>query len=122
MKTQQGGPVRSRKGRERNDSSYIEERTRSSNKNARRGGAMGPQFLFIFDKGTVYRIMIAEEHLKNKLFKHELKARSLDVNATNCVCCYYADTLGNTSPAVNKEFRYCKWCYKRNQHVESSLS
>ncbi|GFU46096.1 uncharacterized protein TNCV_2309281 [Trichonephila clavipes] len=38
MKTQQGGPVRSRKGRERNDSPYIEERTRSSSKNARRGG------------------------------------------------------------------------------------
>ncbi|GFX06184.1 retrovirus-related Pol polyprotein from transposon opus [Trichonephila clavipes] len=37
-KTQQGGPVRSRKGRERNDSPYIEERTGSSNKNARRGG------------------------------------------------------------------------------------
>ncbi|GFW01115.1 uncharacterized protein TNCV_1763531 [Trichonephila clavipes] len=37
-KTQLGGPVRSRKGRERNDSPYIEERTRSSNKNARRGG------------------------------------------------------------------------------------
>ncbi|GFX40144.1 uncharacterized protein TNCV_4317801 [Trichonephila clavipes] len=37
-KTQQGGPVRSRKGRERNDSPYVEERTRSSNKNARRGG------------------------------------------------------------------------------------
>ncbi|GFU41242.1 retrovirus-related Pol polyprotein from transposon 17.6 [Trichonephila clavipes] len=37
-KKQQGGPVRSRKGRERNDSPYIEERTRSSNKNARRGG------------------------------------------------------------------------------------
>ncbi|GFX75532.1 uncharacterized protein TNCV_4714391 [Trichonephila clavipes] len=37
-KTQQGGPVRSRKCRERNDSPYIEERTRSSNKNARRGG------------------------------------------------------------------------------------
>ncbi|GFX12694.1 uncharacterized protein TNCV_3158151 [Trichonephila clavipes] len=37
-KTQQGGPVRYRKGRERNDSPYIEERTRSSNKNARRGG------------------------------------------------------------------------------------
>ncbi|GFX84489.1 hypothetical protein TNCV_3531861 [Trichonephila clavipes] len=37
-KTQQGGPVRSRKGRERNDSPYIEERTRSSNKNARREG------------------------------------------------------------------------------------
>ncbi|GFY16690.1 hypothetical protein TNCV_2788121 [Trichonephila clavipes] len=37
-KTQQGGPSRSRKGRERNDSPYIEERTRSSNKNARRGG------------------------------------------------------------------------------------
>ncbi|GFU32753.1 uncharacterized protein TNCV_1294741 [Trichonephila clavipes] len=37
-KTQQGGPVRSRKGRGRNDSPYIEERTRSSNKNARRGG------------------------------------------------------------------------------------
>ncbi|GFW70188.1 uncharacterized protein TNCV_4467471 [Trichonephila clavipes] len=37
-KTQQGGPVRSRKGRERNDSPYIEELTRSSNKNARRGG------------------------------------------------------------------------------------
>ncbi|GFX88681.1 uncharacterized protein TNCV_833111 [Trichonephila clavipes] len=37
-KTQQGGPVRSKKGRERNDSPYIEERTRSSNKNARRGG------------------------------------------------------------------------------------
>ncbi|GFX91466.1 retrovirus-related Pol polyprotein from transposon gypsy [Trichonephila clavipes] len=36
-KTQQGGPVRSRKGRERNDSPYIEERTRPSNKNARRG-------------------------------------------------------------------------------------
>ncbi|GFV25802.1 uncharacterized protein TNCV_3867721 [Trichonephila clavipes] len=38
MKTQQGRPVRSRKGRERNHSPYIEERTRSSNKNARRGG------------------------------------------------------------------------------------
>ncbi|GFY29025.1 hypothetical protein TNCV_4721531 [Trichonephila clavipes] len=37
-KTQQGEPVRSRKGRGRNDSPYIEERTRSSNKNARRGG------------------------------------------------------------------------------------
>ncbi|GFY25483.1 uncharacterized protein TNCV_2486031 [Trichonephila clavipes] len=37
-KTQQRGPVRSRKGRERNYSPYIEERTRSSNKNARRGG------------------------------------------------------------------------------------
>ncbi|GFX84485.1 hypothetical protein TNCV_3531821 [Trichonephila clavipes] len=37
-KTQQGGPVRSRKGRERNDSPYIKERTRSSNKNARREG------------------------------------------------------------------------------------
>ncbi|GFW11676.1 uncharacterized protein TNCV_43111 [Trichonephila clavipes] len=37
-KAQQGGPVRSRKGIERNDSPYIEERTRSSNKNARRGG------------------------------------------------------------------------------------
>ncbi|GFU95190.1 uncharacterized protein TNCV_4139741 [Trichonephila clavipes] len=37
-KTQQGGPVRSRKGRERNDSPYIEERTRSSDKNARRRG------------------------------------------------------------------------------------
>ncbi|GFW88385.1 uncharacterized protein TNCV_2287111 [Trichonephila clavipes] len=38
LKTQQGGPVRSRKGTERNDNPYIEERTRSSNKNARRGG------------------------------------------------------------------------------------
>ncbi|GFW71978.1 uncharacterized protein TNCV_4788671 [Trichonephila clavipes] len=37
-KTQQGGSVRSRKGRERNDSPYIEERTRSINKSARRGG------------------------------------------------------------------------------------
>ncbi|GFX49188.1 retrovirus-related Pol polyprotein from transposon 297 [Trichonephila clavipes] len=37
-KTQQVGPVRSRKGRERNYSPYIEERTRSSNKNPRQGG------------------------------------------------------------------------------------
>ncbi|GFW10405.1 uncharacterized protein TNCV_5097561 [Trichonephila clavipes] len=37
-KTPQGGLSQSRKGRERNDSPYIEERTRSSNKNARRGG------------------------------------------------------------------------------------
>ncbi|GFX94763.1 uncharacterized protein TNCV_1636251 [Trichonephila clavipes] len=36
-KTQQGGSVQSRKSREKNDSLYIEERTRSSNKNARRG-------------------------------------------------------------------------------------
>ncbi|GFT29550.1 uncharacterized protein TNCV_3216211 [Trichonephila clavipes] len=35
-KTEQRGPVRSRKGKGRNDSPYIEERTRSSNKNARR--------------------------------------------------------------------------------------
>ncbi|GFU36451.1 hypothetical protein TNCV_484541 [Trichonephila clavipes] len=34
----EGGPVRSRKGRGRNDSPYIEERTRSNNRNARRGG------------------------------------------------------------------------------------
>ncbi|GFX77792.1 uncharacterized protein TNCV_1107091 [Trichonephila clavipes] len=38
MKTQQGGPGRSRKGRARKDSPYIDEQTRSSNKNARRGG------------------------------------------------------------------------------------
>ncbi|GFV68404.1 uncharacterized protein TNCV_3128601 [Trichonephila clavipes] len=37
-KTQQGGPVRSRKGRGRKDNPYIEERTRSSNRNARRRG------------------------------------------------------------------------------------
>ncbi|GFU01234.1 uncharacterized protein TNCV_5123891 [Trichonephila clavipes] len=37
-KTLQGGPVRSRKGRGRNDSPYIEEQTRSNNRNARRGG------------------------------------------------------------------------------------
>ncbi|GFS81405.1 uncharacterized protein TNCV_1225651 [Trichonephila clavipes] len=37
-KAQQGGPVQSRKGTERNDTPYIEKRTRSSNKNARRGG------------------------------------------------------------------------------------
>ncbi|GFX79191.1 uncharacterized protein TNCV_4747751 [Trichonephila clavipes] len=38
MKTQQGGPVRSRKGRGRKDNPYIEERTRSGNRNARRRG------------------------------------------------------------------------------------
>ncbi|GFV14627.1 uncharacterized protein TNCV_2586001 [Trichonephila clavipes] len=38
MKTQQGGPVRSRKSRGRNDNPYIEERTRSGNRNARRRG------------------------------------------------------------------------------------
>ncbi|GFV20518.1 uncharacterized protein TNCV_4142791 [Trichonephila clavipes] len=43
LKTQQRGPVRSRKGRERNYSPYIEERTRSSNKNARRGGDLQRQ-------------------------------------------------------------------------------
>ncbi|GFW65468.1 transposon Ty3-G Gag-Pol polyprotein [Trichonephila clavipes] len=37
-KTQQGGPVRSRNGRGRNDSPYIEERRRSNSKNARREG------------------------------------------------------------------------------------
>ncbi|GFS72279.1 uncharacterized protein TNCV_1826991 [Trichonephila clavipes] len=37
-KTQQGGPVRYRKGRGKKDIPYIEERTRSNNKNARRGG------------------------------------------------------------------------------------
>ncbi|GFV42564.1 uncharacterized protein TNCV_3718971 [Trichonephila clavipes] len=37
-KTQQGGPVRSIKGGGSNDSPYIEERTRSNNRNARRGG------------------------------------------------------------------------------------
>ncbi|GFW49578.1 uncharacterized protein TNCV_2843591 [Trichonephila clavipes] len=37
-KKQQEGPVRSRKGRGRNDNPYIEERTKSSNRNARRGG------------------------------------------------------------------------------------
>ncbi|GFT09027.1 uncharacterized protein TNCV_4104961 [Trichonephila clavipes] len=42
-KTQRGGPVRSRKGRGRNDNPYIEERTRSSNRNARRGGDQQPQ-------------------------------------------------------------------------------
>ncbi|GFY18244.1 retrovirus-related Pol polyprotein from transposon 17.6 [Trichonephila clavipes] len=37
-KTHQGGPVQSRKSRGRNDSPYIDERTRSNNRNARRGG------------------------------------------------------------------------------------
>ncbi|GFS91156.1 uncharacterized protein TNCV_2214901 [Trichonephila clavipes] len=36
IKTQQGEPVRSRRGRGRNDNLFIEERTRSSNRNARR--------------------------------------------------------------------------------------
>ncbi|GFU74676.1 hypothetical protein TNCV_2457431, partial [Trichonephila clavipes] len=36
MKTQQGGPVRDRKSKGRNYSSYIEEQTRSGNKNTRR--------------------------------------------------------------------------------------
>ncbi|GFV28553.1 uncharacterized protein TNCV_3985041 [Trichonephila clavipes] len=35
MKTQQGGPAQSRKSRGRNDSPYIEKRTRSDNWNAR---------------------------------------------------------------------------------------
>ncbi|GFS82418.1 uncharacterized protein TNCV_1212981 [Trichonephila clavipes] len=38
MKTQQGGPVRARKSKGRNYSPYIEEETRSSNKNTRRRG------------------------------------------------------------------------------------
>ncbi|GFX14462.1 uncharacterized protein TNCV_1616451 [Trichonephila clavipes] len=38
MKAQQGGPVRSRKGRGRKDNPYIEERTRSVNRIARRRG------------------------------------------------------------------------------------
>ncbi|GFV08060.1 uncharacterized protein TNCV_1046891 [Trichonephila clavipes] len=42
-KEKQGVPVRSRKGRGRNDSPYIEERTRSRNKNARRGVDQQPQ-------------------------------------------------------------------------------
>ncbi|GFV07771.1 uncharacterized protein TNCV_1678101 [Trichonephila clavipes] len=37
-KTQQGGPVRSRKSTGRNDNPYIEERARSNDRNARRGG------------------------------------------------------------------------------------
>ncbi|GFV76357.1 uncharacterized protein TNCV_4413361 [Trichonephila clavipes] len=37
-KTQQGGPVRSRKSRGKNGNPYIEERTRSGNRNARRRG------------------------------------------------------------------------------------
>ncbi|GFV12017.1 uncharacterized protein TNCV_669481 [Trichonephila clavipes] len=36
MKTQQGGPVRSRQGRGRKDKPYIEERTRSGNRKAKR--------------------------------------------------------------------------------------
>ncbi|GFV70818.1 uncharacterized protein TNCV_1947281 [Trichonephila clavipes] len=38
MKTRQGGPGRSRKGRVRKDNPYIDERTRSSNRNAKRKG------------------------------------------------------------------------------------
>ncbi|GFU57710.1 uncharacterized protein TNCV_3638621 [Trichonephila clavipes] len=38
MKSQQGGPIQSRKSRGRNDNPYIEERTRSVNRNARRRG------------------------------------------------------------------------------------
>ncbi|GFT19030.1 uncharacterized protein TNCV_3212581 [Trichonephila clavipes] len=38
MKTQQGGPVRARKSKGRNYNPYIEEQTRSSNKNTRRRG------------------------------------------------------------------------------------
>ncbi|GFS74002.1 uncharacterized protein TNCV_108751 [Trichonephila clavipes] len=36
MKTQQGGPARARKSKGRNNNPYIEERTRSDNRNARR--------------------------------------------------------------------------------------
>ncbi|GFV38844.1 uncharacterized protein TNCV_1004861 [Trichonephila clavipes] len=42
-KTLQEGPVRCRKGRGRNDSPCIEERTRSNNRNSRRGGDLQRQ-------------------------------------------------------------------------------
>ncbi|GFV69809.1 hypothetical protein TNCV_4973261, partial [Trichonephila clavipes] len=38
MKTQQGGLVRTRKSRGKNDNNFIKERTRSGNRNARRRG------------------------------------------------------------------------------------
>ncbi|GFV62232.1 uncharacterized protein TNCV_2035091 [Trichonephila clavipes] len=38
MKTQRGGPVRARESKGRNYSSFIEEQTRSGNKNTRRRG------------------------------------------------------------------------------------
>ncbi|GFS66656.1 uncharacterized protein TNCV_229261 [Trichonephila clavipes] len=38
MKTQQGGPVQARKSKGMNYSPYIEEQTRSGNKNTRRRG------------------------------------------------------------------------------------
>ncbi|GFW92395.1 uncharacterized protein TNCV_4920241 [Trichonephila clavipes] len=49
-KTQQGGPVQSRKGRGRNDSPYIEERTRSNNRNVRRGGDQQSHIKIMFDR------------------------------------------------------------------------
>ncbi|GFX29070.1 hypothetical protein TNCV_2072211 [Trichonephila clavipes] len=50
-KKQQGGPVRSRKGRGRNDNPYIEERTRSSNRNS---------FLYSFEQ-VVGRIIAMKQ-------------------------------------------------------------
>ncbi|GFT08641.1 uncharacterized protein TNCV_662121 [Trichonephila clavipes] len=38
MKTQQGGPVRTRKSREKHYNPYIEEQARSGSKNTRTGG------------------------------------------------------------------------------------
>ncbi|GFX47752.1 uncharacterized protein TNCV_700061 [Trichonephila clavipes] len=38
MKTQQGGLIRFKKGRGRKDNPYIEEQTRSGNRNAKRRG------------------------------------------------------------------------------------
>ncbi|GFW63173.1 uncharacterized protein TNCV_581131 [Trichonephila clavipes] len=73
-KTQQGGPVRSRKGRGRNDSPYIEERTRSSNKNARRGGDQQRQ-------GQERRGACTKKSLSLEVLLHQKPclARSLDL-------------------------------------------
>ncbi|GFX08215.1 uncharacterized protein TNCV_3267061 [Trichonephila clavipes] len=56
-KTQQGGPVRSRNGRGRNHNPYIEERTRSSNRNARREGDQQrqDQERSLYEKVTILR-------------------------------------------------------------------
>ncbi|GFT26418.1 uncharacterized protein TNCV_3602971 [Trichonephila clavipes] len=65
-KTQQEGPVRSRKSRGRNHNPYIEKRTRSNNKNARRGDQQRQdQERSVYEKSLSLEVLVGNANYKS---------------------------------------------------------
>ncbi|GFX40230.1 uncharacterized protein TNCV_4318641 [Trichonephila clavipes] len=117
-KTQQGEPFRSRKGRGRNDSPYIEELPRPNNRNARRGGDQQRQ--------DQERILYEEVYILGGLGrKRQLQVIRTRLNFTKLnrtVTCMVLKAKANDRRTSSQdEFRWPRPDYVRQVALEATI-